>query len=145
MSPLPPRFVAPFVPTGVLQPPSGALWLHEIKHNGSGSDLTNRSTPPQGVQSAGPRQILVTKSNFKCGDKIGSRGRFRMEIYEIELCQHGRWEQQHARFVAARDADEAAYKVTGEHLRSERERRKLQLRVKRVGNGSPPPKLFYAA
>jgi hypothetical protein len=65
-----------------------------------------------------------------------------MEIYEVELCQHGRWEQQHARFVAARDADEAAYKVTGEHLRSEGERRKLRLRVKRLGNGSPPPKLF---
>jgi hypothetical protein len=68
-----------------------------------------------------------------------------MEIYEVALCQHGRWEQQHARFVAARDADEAAYKVTGEHLRSEGERRKLRLRVKRLGNGSPPPKLFYAA
>ena len=65
-----------------------------------------------------------------------------MEIYEVALCQHGRWEQQHARFVAARDADEAAYKVTGEHLRSEGERRKLRLRVKRLGNGSPPPKLF---
>jgi hypothetical protein len=68
-----------------------------------------------------------------------------MEIYEVELCQHGRWEQQYARFVAARDADEAAYKVTGEHLRSEGERRKLRLRVKKLGNGSPPPKLFYAA
>ena len=63
-----------------------------------------------------------------------------MEIYEVELCQHGRWEQQHARFVAARDADEAAYKVTGEHLRSEGERKKLRLRVKRLGNGSPAPK-----
>ena len=68
-----------------------------------------------------------------------------MDIYEVELCQRGRWEQQHARFSAARDADEAAYKVTGEDLRSEGERKKLRLRVKRLGNGSPPPKLFYAA
>jgi hypothetical protein len=68
-----------------------------------------------------------------------------MEIYEVELCQRGRWEQQHARFVAARDADEAAYKVAGEHLRSEGNRRKVRLRVRRLGNGSPPPKLFYAA
>ncbi|HEY7245436.1 MAG TPA: hypothetical protein VH678_16325 [Xanthobacteraceae bacterium] len=68
-----------------------------------------------------------------------------MEIYEVELCRRGRWEEQHARFVAARDADEAAYKVTGEHLRSEGEPRKARLRVRRLGNGSPPPKLFYAA
>jgi hypothetical protein len=54
-------------------------------------------------------------------------------------------EQQDARFVAARDVDEAAYKVAGEHLHSEGERRKVRLRVQRLGNGSPPPKLFYAA
>jgi len=42
------------------------------------------------------------------------------------------------------DADEAAYRVTGKHLRSEGERRKMRLRVHRLGNGSPPPKLFYA-
>jgi hypothetical protein len=30
-------------------------------------------------------------------------------------------------------------------LRSEGERRKVRLRVRRLGNGSPPPKLFYAA
>ena len=68
-----------------------------------------------------------------------------MDIYEVELCRRGRWEQQDARFVAATDADEAAYKVTGEHLHSEGERRKVRLRVRRLGNGSPPPKLFYAA
>jgi len=68
-----------------------------------------------------------------------------MDIYEVELCRDGHWEQQDARFVAARDADEAAYKVTGEHLQSEGERRKVRLRVRRLGSGSPPPKLFYAA
>jgi hypothetical protein len=68
-----------------------------------------------------------------------------MDIYEVELCRRGRWEQQEARFVAADDADEAAYKVTGEHLHNKGERRKVRLRVRRLGNGSPPPKLFYAA
>ena len=89
-------------------------------------------------------QIFVTKSIFKC--RIAQVfGEIRMEIYEVELCQRGRWEQQHARFVAARDADEAAYKVTGEHLRSEGDRRNVRSRVRRLGNGSPPPKFFYAA
>jgi len=32
-----------------------------------------------------------------------------MDIYEVELCRRGRWEQHDARFVAAGDADEAAY------------------------------------
>jgi hypothetical protein len=68
-----------------------------------------------------------------------------MDIYEVELCRRGRWDQQDARFVAAGDADEAAYRVTGEHLHSsEGERRKVRLRVRRLGNGSSPPKLFYA-
>jgi hypothetical protein len=68
-----------------------------------------------------------------------------MDIYEVELCRRGRWDQQDVRFVAARDADEAAYKVTGEHLHSKGERRKVRLRARRLGNGSPPPKLFYTA
>jgi hypothetical protein len=68
-----------------------------------------------------------------------------MDIYEVELCRRGRWKQQDARFVAARDIDEAAYKVAGEHLHREGERRRLRLRVRRLGNGSPPPRLFYAA
>ena len=68
-----------------------------------------------------------------------------MDIYEVDLCRRGRWDQQEARFVAARDVDEAAYKVAGEYLHSEGKRRKVRLRVQRLGNGSPPPKLFYAA
>jgi hypothetical protein len=68
-----------------------------------------------------------------------------MDIYEVELCRRGRCEQQDARFVAAINVDEAAYKVAGEHLHSEGERGKVRLRVRRLGNGSPPPKLFYAA
>jgi hypothetical protein len=68
-----------------------------------------------------------------------------MDIYEVDLWRRGRCEQQDARFVAAGDADEAAYKVTGEHLHSEGERRKVRARVRRPGNGSAPPKLFYTA
>jgi ATP-dependent DNA ligase len=35
---LPAGFVAPCLPTNAPQPPSGELWLHEIKHDGfSGS------------------------------------------------------------------------------------------------------------
>jgi hypothetical protein len=51
-----------------------------------------------------------------------------MDIYEVELCRRGRWEQQDARFVAAGDVDEAAYKVAREHLHSEGKRRKVRLR-----------------
>jgi hypothetical protein len=67
-----------------------------------------------------------------------------MDIYEVEFCRRGRWEQQDARFVAARDAEEAAHKVSREHLHSEGELRKVRLRVRRLGNGSSLPKQFYA-
>ena len=67
-----------------------------------------------------------------------------MEIYEVELCRRGRWGQEHLHVVAARDADEAAYNVTGKRFRSEGERRNVRLRVRRLGIGSEPPKLFYA-
>jgi hypothetical protein len=67
-----------------------------------------------------------------------------VDIYEVHPCPRGRCDEEHARFVAAGDADEAAYKVAGEHLHSEGDRRRLRLRVRRLGNGSPPPKLFYA-
>jgi len=68
-----------------------------------------------------------------------------MDLYEVQLCRHGRWEQQRLRVVAARDEDEAAYKVTGEHLSRQGERKKVRVRVARLGNGSPPPTLYYAA
>jgi hypothetical protein len=68
-----------------------------------------------------------------------------VDIYEVDPYCRGRCEEEHARFVAAGDAEEAAYKVAGEQLHSEGDRRKLRLRVRRLGNGSPPPKLFYAS
>jgi hypothetical protein len=68
-----------------------------------------------------------------------------VDIYEVDPWRRGRCEEEHARFVVAGDAEEAAYKVAGEHLHSEGDRRKLRLSVRRLGNGSPPPKLFYAS
>ena len=68
-----------------------------------------------------------------------------MEMYEVQLCPHGRWDRQQPRIVAARDEEEAAYKVTGERLKKNGDRRKARLRVARLGNGSPPPTVFYAA
>ena len=65
-----------------------------------------------------------------------------MDIYELELRYRGRREQD--AHVAARDADEAAYNVTGRDLRSNGEHRQVRLRVRRLSIGSEPPKLFYA-
>jgi bifunctional non-homologous end joining protein LigD len=31
---MPPGFIAPCLPTKAQQPPSGGIWLHEIKHDG---------------------------------------------------------------------------------------------------------------
>jgi hypothetical protein len=53
-----------------------------------------------------------------------------MDIFEVELCRRGRWEQQDARFVAARDVDEAAYKVAGEPFHGVR-----AIRLVPVGDG----------
>ena len=65
-----------------------------------------------------------------------------MDIYEVELCRRGRRERQKVRVVAAEDADEAVYRVTGKPLRSEGASRKLEARVCRLGYGSSP-KLYY--
>jgi len=67
-----------------------------------------------------------------------------MEMYEVQLRPHRHWDRLHARIVAARDEEEAAYKVTGERLRKDGDRRKVRLWVARLGNGSPPPTVFYA-
>ena len=70
--PLPAGFIAPCLPTSAPRPPSGALWLHEIKHDGfrivarkdgnrvrPGNDLTKpqrggfqRPQPPQRLSEA---------------------------------------------------------------------------------------------
>jgi hypothetical protein len=68
-----------------------------------------------------------------------------MEMYEVQLCRHRRWDRLQARIVAARDEEEAAYKVTGERLKKNGDQRRARLRVARLGNSSPPPTVFYAA
>ena len=68
-----------------------------------------------------------------------------MDMYQVQLWPHGRWDRQKWRVVAARNEAEAAYKVTGERLSEEGERRKLRIRVMRLGNGGGPPTAFYAA
>ena len=71
---LPAGFIAPCLPTKAPQPPSGALWLHEIKHDGfrviarkdgervklysrPGNDLTWRF--PLIVEAAGPPALAI--------------------------------------------------------------------------------------
>ena len=66
-----------------------------------------------------------------------------MDIYEVELCRRGHRERQDVRVVAAEDADEAVYHVTGKHLRSEGASRKIEARVCRLGYGNSR-KLYYA-
>jgi hypothetical protein len=68
-----------------------------------------------------------------------------MDMYQVQLWPYGRWDRQKWRVVAARNETEAAYKVTGEQLSEGGERRKLRLRVMRLGNGGRPPTAFYAA
>jgi hypothetical protein len=67
-----------------------------------------------------------------------------MDMYQVQLWRHRRWDQQKWRVVAARSEAEAAYKVTGERLSEEGERRKLRILVMRLGNGGHPARAFYA-
>jgi hypothetical protein len=69
-----------------------------------------------------------------------------MELYQVQqLWPQGRRDEQKWRVVAATNEDEAAYKVTGERLSRDGDRRRARLRVMRLGTGSPPPTIFYAA
>jgi hypothetical protein len=67
-----------------------------------------------------------------------------MDLYQVQLWPHGRWDQQKWRVVAAGNEAEAAYKVTGERLSEKGERRKLRIRVMRLGNGDRSITAFYA-
>ena len=67
-----------------------------------------------------------------------------MDMYQVQLWPHRRWDQHKWRVVAARSEAEAAYKVTGEPLSEEGERRKLRILVMRLGNGGHPARAFYA-
>jgi bifunctional non-homologous end joining protein LigD len=83
---LPAGFIAPCLPTSAPRPPSGALWLHEINHDGfrvigrktgkrvklysrPGNDLTRRF--PLIVEALGrlrPRSCIIDGEAVACGD-----------------------------------------------------------------------------
>jgi ATP-dependent DNA ligase len=94
-------FIAPCLPTSAPQPPSGALWLHEIKHDGfrviarkegkrvrlfsrPGNDLTHRF--PLIVETLvrlRPRSCIVDGEAVSCGeDGIASFDRIRYRRYD---------------------------------------------------------------
>jgi bifunctional non-homologous end joining protein LigD len=98
---LPPGFIAPCLPTSAPQPPSGALWLHEIKHDGFrviarkdgmrvrlfsrlGNDLTARfPLIVQGLARLRPRSCIVDGEAVSCGeDGIASFDRIRHRHYD---------------------------------------------------------------
>ena len=105
---------------------------------GGNTFATQPANPPSAATAMGQ-----TAAEWLLGAASRAGARVIAVDTEVELCHRGRWGQQDARIVAARDANEAAYNVTGEHLRSQGERGKVRLRVRRLGNGSLPPKLFY--
>jgi bifunctional non-homologous end joining protein LigD len=83
---LPTGFVPPCLPTKAAMPPSGPLWLHEIKHDGfrvvprkngerirlysrQGNDLTWRFPPiVQAVACLGPRSCIIDGEAVACDD-----------------------------------------------------------------------------
>jgi ATP dependent DNA ligase domain len=86
---LPAGFIAPCLPTKALTPPSGALWLHEIKHDGfrvvarksgatvrlysrPGNDLTYRfPLIVETVARLRPRSCII---DGDCGEAGGGGG-----------------------------------------------------------------------
>ena len=98
---LPPGFIAPCLPTSAPQPPSGNLWLHEIKHDGfrviarkegkrvklysrPGNDLTKRF--PLIVESLArlrPHSCIIDGEAVACGDDgIASFDRIRYRRHD---------------------------------------------------------------
>ena len=74
---LPAGFIAPCLPTKAHTPPSGRLWLHEIKHDGErvklfsrrGDDLTSHF--PLIVESLArlrPRSCIIDGGQVRCDD-----------------------------------------------------------------------------
>jgi bifunctional non-homologous end joining protein LigD len=100
----PAGFIAPCLPTSASQPPSGVLWLHEIKQDGfrviarkdsrrvrlfsrPGNDLTHRF--PRIVDALAqlrPRSCLVDGEAVSCGeDGIASFDRIRRYDHTVFL------------------------------------------------------------
>ena len=100
-STFPAGFIAPCPPTSAPQPPSGALWLHEIKHDGfrviarkegkrvrlfsrPGNDLTARfPLIVEALARLRPRSCIVDGEAVSCGeDGIASFDRIRHRHYD---------------------------------------------------------------
>jgi bifunctional non-homologous end joining protein LigD len=85
-SSIPPGFIAPCLPTNCHEPPSGAVWLHEIKHDGirliarktdtrvrlysrPGNDLTDRfQLIVEAVARLPTRSCIIDGEAVSCGD-----------------------------------------------------------------------------
>ena len=95
---LPVGFIAPCLPTSAAQPPSGDLWLHEIKHDGfrviarmnggrvklysrPGNDLTYRSAFTK-------RQRLLSPEQDEIVEARTSRGVSRRPSLAMALARH---------------------------------------------------------
>jgi bifunctional non-homologous end joining protein LigD len=101
---LPPGFIAPCLPTSAPQPPSGELWLHEIKHDGfrmiarkdgervklysrPGNDLTKRF--PLIVEALNRLRLwscILDREAVACGDDgIASFDRIRYQHHDADV------------------------------------------------------------
>jgi bifunctional non-homologous end joining protein LigD len=101
---LPAGFVAPCLPTKALQPPSGALWLHEIKWDGfrviarkngkrvrlysrPGNDLTWRfPLIVEALAKLRSRSCIIDGEAVACGDDgIASFDRIRYRLHDADV------------------------------------------------------------
>jgi bifunctional non-homologous end joining protein LigD len=101
---LPPGFIAPCLPTSAPQPPCGALWLHEIKHDGfrviarkagervklysrPGNDLTYRfPLIVEGLAKLRARSCIIDGEAVACdGGGIASFDRIRYRRHDADV------------------------------------------------------------
>ena len=101
---VPAGFIAPCLPTSAPQPPSGALWLHEIKHDGfrviarkvgkrvrlysrPGHDLTYRfPLIVEALARLRSRSCIIDGEAVACGDDgIASFGRIRHRHHDADV------------------------------------------------------------
>src|ERR1700687_6004066 len=102
--PLPPGFIAPCLPTNASAPPSGKLWLHEIKHDGfrvmarkagervrlysrPGNDLTYRfPLIVEALAKLRSQSCIIDGEAVACGDDgIASFNRIRHQRHDASV------------------------------------------------------------
>src|SRR6267154_1055945 len=101
---LPPGFIQPCLPTKASRPPAGAVWLHEIKHDGfrviarkdgprvrlysrPGNDLT-RQFPliVEALSRLRSRSCIIDGEAVACGDDgIASFHRIRYRRHDVDV------------------------------------------------------------